>query len=122
MRMTRRVFLVGLVLFLASTQRADDFKFPLKSNSVRFAAIGDMGTGEKPEYETSAQMEEQHKTFPFEFVIALGDNIYGGHDAADLERKSPPPTRTCWTRGSHFMLRWATTTTPASSVFTNRST
>ena len=64
--------MLGLLLFLASTQRADDFKFPLKSNSVRFAAIGDMGTGEKPEFETSEQMEEQHKIFPFEFVIALG--------------------------------------------------
>lgn len=102
MRMTRRVFLVGLVLFLASTQRADDFKFPLKSNSVRFAAIGDMGTGEKPEYETSAQMEEQHKTFPFEFVIALGDNIYGGHDAADLERKFAAPYKDLLDAGVTF--------------------
>ena len=64
MRMTRRVFLVGLVLFLASTQRADDFKFPLKSNSVRFAAIGDMGTGEKPSMKPRRKWRSSTKHFP----------------------------------------------------------
>jgi 3',5'-cyclic AMP phosphodiesterase CpdA len=102
MRMRRRVFLLGLVLFLASTQRAEDFKFPLKSGSVRFAAIGDMGTGEKPEYETAQQMNGQRKTFPYEFVIALGDNIYGGHDAADLERKFAAPFKDLLDAGVKF--------------------
>jgi hypothetical protein len=102
MRMKRRFFLLGLVLCLATTQRAEDFKFPLKSNSVRFAAIGDMGTGEKPEYETSAQMNEQHKTFPYEFVIALGDNIYGGHEAADFELKFASPYKELLDAGVKF--------------------
>ena len=75
MTLRRRFFLIGLFLILATGQRADEFKFPLKSNSVRFSAIGDMGTGDKPEFETSEQMNEQRKNFPFDFVLALGDNL-----------------------------------------------
>src|ERR1700675_1007999 len=102
MRMKRVFFLLGLVLFLASTQRAEDFKFPLKSNSVRFAAIGDMGTGAKPEFRTADQMDEQRKTFPFDFVIALGDNLYGGHSPADFEKKFANPYKALLDGGVKF--------------------
>jgi len=49
------LFLSILTVFVAGLV-ADEFKFPLKSDSVRFAAIGDMGTGEPPQYETAQQM------------------------------------------------------------------
>jgi predicted phosphodiesterase len=49
---------------------------PLIPNSVRFAVIGDMGTGMKPQYEVAEQMIEYRRKFPFDFVIMLGDNIY----------------------------------------------
>ena len=100
--MRRRVFAIGILLLLASSQRADEFKFPLKPNSVRFAAIGDMGTGEKPEFETSDQMNQQRKAFPFDFVIALGDNIYGGHGSADFEQKFASPYKTLLDAGVKF--------------------
>ncbi|HEV7511709.1 MAG TPA: metallophosphoesterase [Candidatus Acidoferrum sp.] len=102
MILPRRFFLIGLFLVLATGQRVDEFKFPLKSNSVRFAAIGDMGTGEKPEFETSEQMNEQRKNFPFEFVIALGDNLYGGHSPADFEKKFASPYKALIDAGVKF--------------------
>jgi Calcineurin-like phosphoesterase len=102
MMISRRLFAAGLLLFLASGPRADEFKFPLKPNSVRFAAIGDMGTGEKPEFETSDQMVQQRKAFPFDFVIALGDNIYGGHSASDFEKKFASPYKTLLDGGVKF--------------------
>src|ERR1700727_2429826 len=102
MMLRRRFLLVGLFLLLATAQRAHEFKFPLKSNSVRFAAIGDMGTGEKPEYETSAQMNEQRKDFPFDFVIALGDNLYGGHSPHDFEKKFANPYKPLLDAGVKF--------------------
>jgi predicted phosphodiesterase len=98
----RRFFLIGIFLVLTTAQRADEFKFPLKSNSVRFAAIGDMGTGDKPEYETSEQMNEQRKNFPFDFVIALGDNLYGGHSPADFEKKFANPYKALLDGGVKF--------------------
>jgi 3',5'-cyclic AMP phosphodiesterase CpdA len=102
MMLRGRFFLIGLLLFFATSQRADDFKFPLKNNSVRFAAIGDMGTGDKPEFETSDQMVQQRKTFPFDFVILLGDNIYGGHSSNDLEKKFAQPYKTLLDGGVKF--------------------
>jgi hypothetical protein len=102
MTLRQRFLLVGLFLLLATAQRADEFKFPLKSNSVRFAAIGDMGTGAKPEYQTSEQMNEQRKNFPFDFVLALGDNLYGGHSSADFEKKFANPYKPLLEAGVKF--------------------
>ncbi len=100
--MRRRFFVVGLFLLLAGTQRADEFKFPLKSNSVRFAAIGDMGTGDKAQIELADQMNQQRNAFPFDTVLALGDNIYGGHSADDFEKKFAAPYKTLLDAGVKF--------------------
>src|SRR5215831_12260353 len=66
---------------------AGGFILPLKDKSVRFAVIGDFGTGEKAQYELAAAMEKYRAKFPFDFVVTLGDNIYGGHRPSDFERK-----------------------------------
>src|ERR1700675_1393534 len=102
MILRRRFFLIVIFLALATGLRADEFKFPLKSNSVRCAAIGDMGTGDKPEYETSEQMNAQRKTFPFDFVLALGDNLYGGHSPSDFEKKFASPYKPLLDAGVKF--------------------
>ena len=44
---------------------------------VRFAVIGDNGTGKTPQYEVGARLAAARAGFPFEFVIMLGDNLYG---------------------------------------------
>lgn len=45
---------------------------------IRFAVIGDSGTGGRPQYEVAAVMAASHSHLPFEFVIMLGDNLYSG--------------------------------------------
>src|ERR1700720_718170 len=102
MMLRRRFFLIGVFLLQATGQRADEFKFPLKSNSGRFAVIGDMGTGDKAEHETSGQMNEQRKNFAFEFVLALGDNLYGGHSPKDFEKKFANPYKPLLDAGVKF--------------------
>ncbi|MBZ5553382.1 MAG: metallophosphoesterase [Acidobacteriia bacterium] len=90
--MRRRLFLFFILLtVLLSGLGADEFKFPLKPDSVRFAAIGDMGTGKPPQYEIAQQMLKARESFPFEFVTMLGDNIYGGSKPADFDRKFAVP-------------------------------
>src|ERR1051326_1716454 len=59
---------------------------PSKPDSVRFAAIGDMGTGQPPQYEVAAQMNISRETIPFDFVLMLGDNLYGGHSPSDYRQ------------------------------------
>jgi 3',5'-cyclic AMP phosphodiesterase CpdA len=101
--MRRRIFLfLGILTVLTAGLAADEFKFPLKSGSVRFAAIGDMGTGEQPQYEVAQQMLKARLTFPFEFVITLGDNIYGGSNPSDFERKFAVPYKPLLDAGVKF--------------------
>jgi hypothetical protein len=87
----RTFFLVSILAVLLSGLGAQDFKFPLTSNSVRFVAIGDMGTGEQPQIDVAQQMVKARQTFPFDFVIMLGDNIYGGSKPADFDQKFAVP-------------------------------
>jgi predicted phosphodiesterase len=49
--------------------------------------IGDMGTDEAPQSEAAARLINSRQTFPFDFVIMLGDNIYGGSSPKDFEKK-----------------------------------
>ncbi len=75
--MRHAAFFFSVVLAaLGLSLHAQELTLPLKPNSVRFAAIGDMGTGQKPQYDLAGKMVEYRQKFPFEFVIMLGDNIY----------------------------------------------
>jgi hypothetical protein len=58
---------------------------------VRFAVIGDNGTGKTPQYEVGAQLAATRASFPFEFVIMLGDNLYGNQRPADFFDKFERP-------------------------------
>ncbi len=60
---------------------------PLKDGSVRFAVIGDTGTGSKQQHDIARLMVQYHEAFPFEFVLMLGDNMYGGEKPRDFETK-----------------------------------
>ena len=74
-----------------SVVHAQDPVLPLKSGSVRFAVIGDWGTGAAPQYELAEMMAKMHEKFPFDFVITVGDNLYGGKSEHDYEKKFSRP-------------------------------
>ena len=40
--------------------------------------LGDFGNGSRQQFELAAQMAKVHERFAYEFVITVGDNIYGG--------------------------------------------
>jgi len=58
---------------------------------VRFAVIGDNGTGKTPQYDVGAQLAAARASVPFEFVIMLGDNLYGSQRPADFVDKFERP-------------------------------
>jgi predicted phosphodiesterase len=60
---------------------------PLKDGSVRFAVIGDTGSGAKEQSELASVMLRYKQAFPFEFVLLMGDNLYGGETAKDYKAK-----------------------------------
>jgi 3',5'-cyclic AMP phosphodiesterase CpdA len=69
----------------------EKMRLPLKNGSVRFAVMGDTGTGSKAQYEMGRQMAAFHDQFPFEFVIMLGDDLYGGSGPGDFRLKFELP-------------------------------
>jgi calcineurin-like phosphoesterase family protein len=66
-------------------------ELPNRPGSVKFAAIGDSGRGDKWQYEVSAQMQAFRHDFKFDFVVMLGDNIYDGWTPDDYRRKFELP-------------------------------
>ena len=70
---------------------AQDLRLPNNKESVRFAVLGDTGTGERAQYQTAEQVERLRASFPFDFVIMLGDNLYGGDKPRDFDKKFEVP-------------------------------
>ncbi len=60
---------------------------PLKEGSLRFAVIGDSGSGTTQQYQLAEIMTRYQTMFPFEFVLMMGDNLYGTEKAEDFEKK-----------------------------------
>jgi hypothetical protein len=60
---------------------------PLKEGSVRFGIIGDTGTASKQQQQLADVMLRYQKAFPFEFVLMMGDNLYGSETPADYKKK-----------------------------------
>jgi 3',5'-cyclic AMP phosphodiesterase CpdA len=111
--MKRSVFLLLLFRGIAAAARAlrpgfeqptigPAVKLPLKTGSVRFAIIGDSGTGERPQIEVGRQMETYRKDFPFDFVLMMGDNIYGSKTDEDFRNKFERPYAPLLSAGVKF--------------------
>jgi predicted phosphodiesterase len=103
----RRLRFLSLFCFIAagaviSALGAEEFKFPLTPESVRFAAIGDMGTGNAAQYQTAQKLIDSRVTFPYNFVVMLGDNIYGGSKSKDFEEKFEVPYKPLLDAGVKF--------------------
>jgi predicted phosphodiesterase len=81
---------------------APDIRIPMLANSLRFAVIGDSGTGERAQYEVAQKMETYRQATKFDFVIMLGDNIYGGHSPRDFQRKFEEPYKPLLDAGVKF--------------------
>lgn len=101
----KRSLLMTLALLVwlpAGAQAPGGVKPPVAKDSVRFAAIGDWGTGDRESYETAAQLAKSRGTFPFDFVVTLGDNIYGRERPSDLEKKFERPFKPLLDAGVKF--------------------
>jgi hypothetical protein len=75
----------------APAQPAVEVSPPTDKDAVLFAIIGDSGTGSRSQYDVAAVMTNARQVFPFEFVIMLGDNIYGSERPQDFAKKFELP-------------------------------
>jgi len=85
------LFVLMLLVLAVSALVAQDLTVPMKNGSVKFAVIGDTGTGDKHQLAVAKQLTATRAKFPFEFVVMVGDNIYGGNSAKDYDRKFAIP-------------------------------
>lgn len=73
---------------------------------VRFAVIGDSGTGDANQYRIAAEMAAWHDRLPYDLVLMLGDNVYGafagGGNQKDFETKFDRPYAELLRRGVLF--------------------
>lgn len=88
--------------FLREGARAPALTLPNAKNSVKFLAIGDTGTGKPPQLELARVMVDYHHVFPYEFVIMVGDNMYGGEKPKDYREKFEDPYRSLLDRDVKF--------------------
>ncbi len=93
---------LAICVAVVNAQTKLDVRLPLKDKSVRFAVIGDSGTGERDQYQIAREMDTYHKAVNFDFVIMLGDNIYGGHELRDFAQKFEIPYKPLLDAGVKF--------------------
>jgi len=79
------------LLLLALSASAQQPQLPDNKGAVRFAVIGDTGTGDKHQYQIAALLKNYYDRYPFDFVLMMGDNLYGGESPDDYEKKFSRP-------------------------------
>ena len=95
--------IVALTVVLAASLAAQDLTVPNKpSGTLKFAAIGDSGTGDANQYRLAKVFTDMHPRFPYEFVLMMGDNMYGGENARDFQRKFEVPYKPVLDKGIKF--------------------
>ena len=87
--MGKRAVLAAVLV--VTTALAQSVSLPNRSGSLKFAVIGDNGTGDQAQYDVAKQMTAAHEKWPYDLVIMLGDNMYGGQNPDDFVQKFERP-------------------------------
>ena len=98
----RPLFITLLLLSVTAALPAQQIRLPMKPGSVKFAVIGDTGTGDKNQVLVGNALAAIHAKVPFEFVIMMGDNIYGSDGAKDYTKKFEAPYKALLDGGVKF--------------------
>jgi predicted MPP superfamily phosphohydrolase len=75
---------------------------PNKADSLKFAVLGDFGTGSKEQYQLADQMKRVHDQFPYAIVTLVGDNLYGSERPQDFKKKFEDPYKPLLDAGVKF--------------------
>ena len=94
--------LVSFALLVHVAVASQNARLPTKEGSTRFAVIGDTGTGDSHQAEVAKELTAWRMKFPYEFVLMLGDNLYGGDEAQDYRKKFEIPYKPLLDAGVKF--------------------
>jgi predicted phosphodiesterase len=99
---TRLACVALAALALAGPASALTVTLPGRRDATRFAVIGDSGTGGDSQYRVARRMVEFRQAYPFDFVLMLGDNVYGSDGPEDMARKFERPYGALLAAGVRF--------------------
>ncbi len=75
---------------------------PNNDGSLKFLIIGDMGTGDRPQYEVAQQMITLRANWEYNNILMVGDNMYGPERPSDYSRKFEQPYAALLKDGVNF--------------------
>jgi predicted MPP superfamily phosphohydrolase len=94
----------GPATVVQTTQQAAGLALtvPNRADSLKFAVLGDFGTGSREQYDLAAVMKRVHDQYPYELVILVGDNLYGSERPQDFKKKFEDPYKPLIDAGVKF--------------------
>src|SRR5215210_1155773 len=98
----RRSLILMLLLAGVVTLPAQDLRLPLKDRSLKFAVIGDTGTGDRHQIDVANQLTAYRAKFQFQMVVMLGDNLYSGDAPKDYRKAFEVPYKALLDAGVKF--------------------
>jgi predicted phosphodiesterase len=98
----RRLLAVLALLIAGLPAAAQELRLPNKEGSLKFAVIGDSGTGDRNQNAVANELASWRTRYPFEFVIMAGDNLYGGEKPKDFAKKFEIPYKPLLDSGVKF--------------------
>lgn len=98
----RRVLISILLIVLTGPLGAQDLKLPARDGSLKFAVLGDTGTGGSDQWAVARQLTAFRPRFPFNFALLMGDNLYGSERPRDYSRKFEEPYKPLLDAGVKF--------------------
>ena len=75
---------------------------PNKEDALKFGVMGDFGTAKREQYQLADQMARVRTQFPFELMLTVGDNLYGGSKPKDFVTKFETPYKPLLAAGVKF--------------------
>lgn len=102
MRLHPTSITIALALTAGGVIASQDLTLPLKGDSVKFGVIGDSGTGGSAQIKVADRLTAARAKFPYDFVLMLGDNLYGSDRPVDYEKKFEKPYKTLLDSGIKF--------------------
>ena len=76
--------------------------WPDGPDAVTFAVIGDFGTGRRDQFRVAARMAQAYQEQPYEHLLTVGDNVYGGTVADRAAEVIDRPYRPLFVAGVSF--------------------
>ena len=99
---TSLALVTAFVASLSMASAAAQVSLPKKEGTVKFAVIGDSGTGGSAQMKVAQQLNAARAAFPFTFAVMLGDNMYGSERPDDFVDKFERPYKPLLDAGVKF--------------------